>query len=88
MGKSPRKNDRGGLGLVVQAYNPSYLGGRDQEDGILKPAQAKKLARPPSQQISQAWWHAPSYGGGIHIGEAVQVWSWIKSVRPYPKRNN
>jgi hypothetical protein len=64
MGKSPRKNDRGGLGLVVQAYNPSYLGGRDQEDGILKPAQAKKLARPPSQQISQAWWHAPSYGGG------------------------
>jgi hypothetical protein len=28
--------------MVAQAYNPSYLGGRDQEDHGLKPARARK----------------------------------------------
>jgi hypothetical protein len=28
---------------VAYAHNPSYLGGRDQEDGGLRPAQAKSL---------------------------------------------
>jgi hypothetical protein len=34
--------------------NPSYWGGRDQEDWDLRPAQAKKLSRPPSQPTSWA----------------------------------
>jgi hypothetical protein len=29
--------------LVVCAYNPSYLGGRDQQDQSSKPAQANSL---------------------------------------------
>jgi hypothetical protein len=28
-------------GAVAHAYNPSYLGGRDQEVHVLRPAQAK-----------------------------------------------
>jgi hypothetical protein len=32
--------------LVDQAYNPSYSGGRDQEDHNLKLAQAKQFSRP------------------------------------------
>jgi hypothetical protein len=31
---------------VVHAYNPSYSGGRDQEDHGLKPAQANSLQDP------------------------------------------
>jgi hypothetical protein len=31
--------------LVTHAYNPSYSGGRDQEDQSLKPAQANKFKR-------------------------------------------
>jgi hypothetical protein len=30
-----------GLGTVAHIYNPSYLGGRDQEDCGLKPTEAK-----------------------------------------------
>jgi hypothetical protein len=35
------------LGSIVVAHtsNPSYLGGRDQEDSGLRPAQGKKLVR-------------------------------------------
>jgi hypothetical protein len=45
--------------MVAHAYNPSYLGGRDQEDRGLKAAQANSSARPylqkkPSQQ--KGWW--------------------------------
>jgi hypothetical protein len=36
--------------LVVYTCNPSYLGGRDQEDHSLKPAQATK-ARPYLKSI-------------------------------------
>jgi hypothetical protein len=34
---------------VVQACNPSCLGGRDQEDHSSRPAWAEKLERLPSQ---------------------------------------
>jgi hypothetical protein len=47
------------LGIVAHACNSSYSGGGDQEDLISRPAQVKKLVRPPSQQISQAWWYVP-----------------------------
>jgi hypothetical protein len=30
---------------MVDSCNPSYLGGRDLEDGVSKPALAKKLVR-------------------------------------------
>jgi hypothetical protein len=30
---------------MAHAYNPSYLGGRDEEDHSLRPAQAKKFKR-------------------------------------------
>jgi hypothetical protein len=29
--------------LVAHAYNPNYLGGRDQEDQGLKPSQPRKI---------------------------------------------
>jgi hypothetical protein len=32
--------------LVAHASNPGYSGGRDQEDGGLKPAQANSFSRP------------------------------------------
>jgi hypothetical protein len=35
--------------LVAHACNPSYSGGRDQEDGGLKPAQANSLQDPISK---------------------------------------
>jgi hypothetical protein len=43
---------------VAQAYNPSYLAGRDQEDWGLKPSQANTLQDPISKNIQQkkGWW--------------------------------
>jgi hypothetical protein len=32
--------------LVAHIYNPSYSGGRDQDDHNLKPAQANSFVRP------------------------------------------
>jgi hypothetical protein len=49
-------------GIVVHAWNLSYSGGRDQKDCSLRPSQAKKLVRLPSQQTSLAWWwHAYNF---------------------------
>jgi hypothetical protein len=36
--------------MVAHICNPSYLGDRDGKDGGLKPAVAKKVIRPSSQQ--------------------------------------
>jgi hypothetical protein len=36
---------------VVYAYNPSYSGGRDQENHGLKPAPGKQFARPYLEKI-------------------------------------
>jgi hypothetical protein len=36
--------------LVAHAYNPSYSGGRDQEDCSSKPAQANSLLDPISKK--------------------------------------
>jgi hypothetical protein len=36
------------LGIVVQACNPRYLGGRDWKDGGLMPAQTKSYQDPIS----------------------------------------
>jgi hypothetical protein len=38
---------------VAHAYNPSYSGGRDQDDLGLKPAQANSLWDPISKNLSQ-----------------------------------
>jgi hypothetical protein len=46
--------------LVAHAYNPSYSGGRDQEDGISKPARANipetLSQKHPSQQKGLVEW--------------------------------
>jgi hypothetical protein len=39
--------------MVAHAYNPSYLGGRDQEDHGLSPRQAKDVREIPSQPTDQ-----------------------------------
>jgi hypothetical protein len=47
------------LELVVHACNPSYSGGRDQEDHCLKPAQANSLKDPISKipiTKNKRWW--------------------------------
>jgi hypothetical protein len=38
--KKIKNNNCNGQAPVAQAYNPSYSGGRDQEDHSSKPAQA------------------------------------------------
>jgi hypothetical protein len=38
---------------VTHAHNPSYTGGRDQEDCGLRPAWAKIFTRPPSQPMAR-----------------------------------
>jgi hypothetical protein len=38
------------MGIVAQAYNPSYVGGRDQDGHSLRPAQAKGFQDPHLNQ--------------------------------------
>jgi hypothetical protein len=49
--------------LVAHAYNPSYLGGTNQEDRGSKPAQASSLRDPISKTPLQkkGWWSGSSY---------------------------
>jgi hypothetical protein len=56
---------------MAHAYNPSYSGGRDQEDLGLKPTQANSLWDPISKIAStkKGWWSDPS--GRV---PAEQVW--------------
>jgi hypothetical protein len=47
---------------VAHAYNPSYSGGRDQEDHGLKPTQANSWRDPISKKpiTKKGWWNASS----------------------------
>jgi hypothetical protein len=47
-----------GWALVAHICNPSYSGGRDQEDGGSKPAQATSSQDPISKKAStkKGWW--------------------------------
>jgi hypothetical protein len=49
-------------GWVTRAYNPSYSGGRDQEDHSLRPAQANSLKDPVSKILNTktGWWSGSS----------------------------
>jgi hypothetical protein len=51
------------LDIVAQACNPSYLGGRDQEDHSLRSAQVKKEKKRSSQDpiSTNGWtqWYTP-----------------------------
>jgi hypothetical protein len=50
---------------VAYTYNPSYLGGSDQEDFGLKPAPAKLLVRPyleKTYHTQRKGWHSGSSG--------------------------
>jgi hypothetical protein len=50
--------------LVAHAYNPSYSGGRDQENSSLKPARADSLQDPISNNpVNNNW------AGGVAQGE-------------------
>jgi hypothetical protein len=44
--------------MVAHACNPSYSGGRDQEDHSLKPSQANSLRDPISKKpfTEKGWW--------------------------------
>jgi hypothetical protein len=68
---------------VAHAYNPSYSGGRDQEDRGLKPVQATSLwdSIPKKPITKKGWW------SGSRCRSWVQALT-TKKVRMYPQYNN
>jgi hypothetical protein len=68
--------------MLVQDYNPSYLGGRDQENCSLRPAWAKisktSISTNKWSMVEQA--SNPSYTGGKGRGITVQGWPLAKST--------
>jgi hypothetical protein len=56
--KEGRKERRVSLVLVAHACNPSYSGGRDQEDHGLKPARANSFRDPILRKpiTKKGWW--------------------------------
>jgi hypothetical protein len=79
------------LGVVAHAYNPRYLGGRDQEQHSSKPTPGKKLVRPPpiSDNKLRVVMHAyhPSYTRDINRRILVQA-SLGNNTRPYLKKSD
>jgi hypothetical protein len=67
---------------VAHVWDSSYSGGRYQEDFSLRLARAKKVERPLSQQISQAWWQASVIPAMLGINKTLAC---SKSMRPYLK---
>jgi hypothetical protein len=55
--KKKNKKQNQGPGMMVPACNPTYCGGRDQEDCCLRPVQQKNN-KTPSQPASLLWWYA------------------------------
>jgi hypothetical protein len=54
------KKNRQLAGTVTQACKPSYLGGGDQENNILRSTSVKKVFETLSQPIkSSSWWYTP-----------------------------
>jgi hypothetical protein len=68
-----------GLALVVQACNPSYLRGWDQED-LFEANLSKKLVRPPCQPVLNVMAHTchPSYMGGWDEQDCGSKPAWPK----------
>jgi hypothetical protein len=67
-------------GMVAQAYNPIYLGSRDQEDNHSRPAQAESSMRlhfNPWQGMVMDTCH-PSYIGSTNRRLTIQAISGIK----------
>jgi hypothetical protein len=52
---------------VTHTYNPSYSGGRDQEDHSSKPAWANSLRDPISKNPSQKWAGEVAQGVGLEF---------------------
>jgi hypothetical protein len=52
IGQVPQSKSGAESGMLAQTYNPNYLGGRDQENQSLRPAQAKMLTEASSQLTS------------------------------------
>jgi hypothetical protein len=68
---------------AAQPFNPSYLGGRDQEDHGLRPAWAKSSWERP--HLNRAQWYMsviPSTAGKSKIGGQTG-----QKVRPYLQNN-
>jgi hypothetical protein len=55
------------LAPVAHAYNPSFSGGRDEEDCSLKPAQANSLRDPISKTHPKKIW-----AGGVTKSEGPE----------------
>jgi hypothetical protein len=70
--------------MVVHTCNPSYSGGRDWEDGSLRPSEAKSV-RPPSQptKVSDVCFVSQLHRNITKI--AVQTGPG-KNARPYSKK--
>jgi hypothetical protein len=68
--------------MEVHTCNPSYLGGKNQKNCGLRPAQTKSSQDPISTNKSLVWWHMSVIPD---ICEALIGGSWSrhKFVRPY-----
>jgi hypothetical protein len=66
-----------GWALVAHACNPTYLGGRDQEDRSSKPAQANSARDPISKNPSQK----------IGLVEWLKVKARVQAPVPQKKKN-
>jgi hypothetical protein len=57
-----------GSGIVAHACNPSYSGGRDQEDGVSRSTPAKS-SQDPSQPMAEHSGNSPV----IHLSKEAQI---------------
>jgi hypothetical protein len=67
-------------GTMAQTCNPTYSGGKDQEDHSLRPAQTKSSWDPISANTGHGGTHlSSSYGGKHKIGGSRSRLAWAKN---------
>jgi hypothetical protein len=72
---------------VAHTCNPSYPGGRDQEDGDLRPTQTNSLRDPISKTPNPTHTHTYTHTHTHRTGRVAQVVEHLPSKREAPSLN-
>jgi hypothetical protein len=73
---------------VAHTCNPSYLRGRDQEDGHLKPAQAKSLGDPVLKKYPTKKWTGRVIQVVEHLLSKFEILSSNLKLQKKKKKKN
>jgi hypothetical protein len=72
---------------VAHVCNPSFSGGKDQEDGGLKPARENSPQNPVLKIGLVEWFRVKALTSSLNTGKKKRLWKGA-SVNPFYSRNS